>query len=73
MFEQVRETLPVALSELRRQKETHEQILQSIMNNLGDPVGLFKENENELLEHNKIVHRHIGELTARITRLQNTA
>ena len=67
MSEQSRETLPVELTVPQRRKKIHEEILQSITNNLDNPVGLSEENENELLVHQKIALRHLGEIAAGMT------
>jgi hypothetical protein len=73
MNEQSRETLPVDISELERQKEIHEHILQQIITSIDDPEGLRAENLDELKKSRQATLRHIGEVVAHIARKQQVA
>ena len=73
MHEQPRETLPVEQSDLERQIKIHEDILQNISKSLENPDGLQAENRRELAQNHSTTIRHIGELAAHITRLQQIA
>jgi len=74
MSEQSREILPVAVTELERQKQINEEIAAQIVESLGNPAGMTESNRLELVEHQDIVMRHIGNLATEITmRLQQVA
>jgi hypothetical protein len=48
MFEKGRETLPVAITELQRQKQIEEEILAEIERSLAIPDGMTERNRLEL-------------------------
>ena len=80
MQEKNRETLPVEQSDLERQIkiltdtiEIHIDILKNITESLENPNGLQAENRHELAQNHKTTIRHVGELAAHITRLQQIA
>lgn len=73
MSEQSRETLPVDISDLERQKDIYEHILQQIITSIDDPVGLRAENRQELMESRQTTLRRIGEVVAHIARRQQVA
>jgi hypothetical protein len=66
MFEQSRETLPVAFSKLERRIQNEEaiagEITKSLENNQGMPPSLRKELEDELAVTHRNIGRHVTEI-----------
>jgi len=74
MHEQSREILPVAVTDLERQKQIHEDIAAQITESLDNPQGMPESSKDELVEHHGITMRRIGDLATEITiRLQQVA
>jgi len=61
------ETLPVAISDLERQKQNNEDILAAIEASLTNLEGMPFDGQDELEQQKAITVRHIGWLAAEIT------
>jgi|GEM_PF-2723996 len=73
MFEQSRETLPVAPTELQRQKEIAEEMAAEIALNLENSTGLSDSSRKELEKEQRTVTRYISALATRLTVRTETA
>jgi len=73
MYEQSREILPVAPTDVERRIHNNQEILEAISLSLDNPDGMSESSRAELAIEKDSIRRHMSELATRLTAQQQYA
>ena len=73
MYEQSREILPVAATDVERRIHNNQEILEAISVSLDNPEGMSESSRVELAVEKDTIQRHMSDLATRLTVQQQYA